>query len=709
MGTRSSNLSLAQTKNALDRFRLLIPGVSYNIIPMSSPGDEDQMSDLQFSDPDFFTKYLDSAVLDGKLDFAIHSAKDLPEPLNDEIDWFWLPWKEDARDVLVLRSNESFDNFPEKPLIGISSERRETYALHRFPGGELKNIRGTIEKRLSALDNGKYDVLIMAAAALNRLNLQNRITEIIPLAELQPPKGQGHLALTFRKADERIQQLRNLFIYPTVFVSGGPGNKNLCTIAGVKALKNCDICLYDALVSHQLLIYLRDDAERIDCGKRRGKYTLSKQKLEQSMVDYVKQGKKVVRLKGGDAGVFGRLAEEILALAKWSLPFRVIPGVGSLNASTTGTGFLLTRRGISRGYTVITPWLADGNNDKIDATVREKLSLVFFMAVSKTREIVDQLLGEGRSRTEHAAMIFGAGTVRQKILTGKLQEIADLVGNNESKLPGLLIIGSIANSSFEYITTHSALQNKQILITCSDVLQDIAENLVLDCGGIPIQMPMIRLMPNRSAVGVLTRIHEYDWITLTSPSSVRCMMNIIIEEKIDIRKIPKIIVSGRGVSRELMQYGLISEVIPDSKFSAESMIELSAKFIQKNDKILRLRSDLADKRVENAFVKLGAQITDCVIYENKLENYSTLPEFDAVIFASSSAVSAFIMNFTNSALDNKVVVAIGQPTANALSKAECSSYIVADEATIAASIHALSGHYVLANILGFERNSEPLP
>ena len=702
VGTRSSNLSRVQTKDAVDRIQTIIPGISFTIIPMSSPGDEDQTSDLQSSNPDFFTNYLDRAVLDNKLDFAIHSAKDMPECLDDQLDWFWLPWREDSRDALVFRSDDLIENLPKQPLVGISSERREAYALHRFPDCKLKHVRGTIEKRLTALDNGEFDVLIMAAAALNRLNLKNRISEIIPLSELQVPKGQGYLAVTFRKSDRRVQQLRSLFIHPAVFVSGGPGHEDLCTAAGVKALKVCDVCLYDALVSHQLLAHLRDDAEGIDCGKRHGKYSLSKHKLEQLMVDYIRQGKRVVRLKGGDAGIFGRLSEEISAIGYWHLPFRVIPGVGSLNAATTGTGFLLTRRGISRGYTVITPWLADGNSNPIDVSVRSKLSLVFYMAVTKTGEIINQLLGEGRNPKEYAVMIFAAGTSCQKIISGTLETIPDLVEENKSDLPGLLIVGTIANKKFKYVASHSALQGKRILITCSDILQDIAENEVLNYGGIPVKMPMIRLIPNMSAINVLSRIHEFDWVILTSPSSVRCMMDLIILSKIDIREIPKIIVSGEGVNRELQKYGLQAEVVPDSRFSADSMIKSAIDFVQKKDKILRLRSDLADKRVENAFCNPGAGVTDCVIYKNQLKNYSILPEFDAVIFASSSAVSAFVTNFKSAALDQKVVVAIGGPTANALSKAACTHYLVSNEAGIEASIRAAASNYVFANMLKLE-------
>ena len=180
LGARSSKLAVLQTQSAVNEMQRLFTTVRFKIIPMSSPGDEDHKIDLRESDSNFFTQYLDQAIETEELDCAIHSAKDMPVPIKDTIDWFWLPWREDPRDVIVLSPEKSIEDLTGKITIGISSDRREDYCKKRFKSAILKTVRGNIEDRIAQLDNGDFDMLIMAGAALKRLSLENRITEWIP-------------------------------------------------------------------------------------------------------------------------------------------------------------------------------------------------------------------------------------------------------------------------------------------------------------------------------------------------------------------------------------------------------------------------------------------------------------------------------------------------------------------------------------------------
>ncbi len=223
-GTRSSKLAIIQAKNAISQLQCWYSDLKINIIPFSSPGDRDKTTDLRNSPSDFFTRDLDEAIRDGKIDFAIHSAKDLPEPMPEWLDWFWLPYNEDQRDCIVLPIGKSLADMPNNPVIGISSERRAEYCRRRFPSATQKAIRGTIEERLQQLDSGSFDAIIMASAALIRLGLSNRITEYIPLTDLPPPAGQGFLAITFKKDDALFQKIRTLFVKPVAFAGAGAGD-----------------------------------------------------------------------------------------------------------------------------------------------------------------------------------------------------------------------------------------------------------------------------------------------------------------------------------------------------------------------------------------------------------------------------------------------------------------------------------------------------
>ena len=200
------------------------------------------------------------------------------------------------------------------------------------------------------MDDGDFDILLMASCALHRLDMTERITSYIPLSELEAPEGQGSIAVTFKKGNKNLEKIRQALIPAVLLAGAGPGMADHCTTAVVDALRNCDVCLYDALVDQRLLRMIPPHAKAIDAGKRGGTYSLPREQLDDALQEYARQGRRVVRLKGGDPGIFGRLPQEIAALDEYALPYRVLPGMSSLNAASTGTGVLLTQRGESRGF-----------------------------------------------------------------------------------------------------------------------------------------------------------------------------------------------------------------------------------------------------------------------------------------------------------------------------------------------------------------------
>ena len=132
VGTRSSSLAIVQTEDSCRRLNGIFSDISFKAINYSSPGDRDKESDLITADADFFTKDLDNALLLGEIDCAIHSAKDIAYPVDENIDWFWLPWSEDSRDVFIISNSASFDSLPKNLKIGVSSERRIKWCKKDF-------------------------------------------------------------------------------------------------------------------------------------------------------------------------------------------------------------------------------------------------------------------------------------------------------------------------------------------------------------------------------------------------------------------------------------------------------------------------------------------------------------------------------------------------------------------------------------------------
>jgi uroporphyrinogen III methyltransferase / synthase len=687
VGTRPSSLALTQCRGALDRIEGMLDGISFEMVPITSVGDIDRTTDLRESPADFFTRELDAALLRGEIDLAVHSAKDLPVPMPGTIDWFWLPWREEPRDVLVLSKGRKISDLPDNPVIGVSSERREEYCTRRFPNGIQKNVRGNIEERIEQVDHGDYDIVVMAAAALVRLGLEERITEWIPLDELEVPDGQGHLAITFREGDERMMALRSLFMHAVTFAGAGVSNKDLCTLATLRALKQCDICLHDSLIDHSLLDELPPHAQAIDVGKRCGAHSKEQHETTKLICECARQSKRVVRLKGGDPGIFGRLAEETTALEKLGIPFRVIPGISALQAATTGTGMLLTRRDVSRGFVALTPRKSGGALSRCDGEMKNKLPVIYYMSIKATAPIAQQLLEDGHAPDTPAALIFNAGGEDEKIIK---TTIGDLPNQKHcAKQPGLIMVGEA--TTYGYRNDLGALQGKKILLTCSESIQQKAVDQVRDLGGHPIQFPLIKLQCRR---GFQPRCADYDWLVVTSPSSVRAFMSIVEHRKIDYRTIPKIMVCGRGTAAGFSEYGIHVDAQPEGNFSAGSLKVLAKDILKPGEKVLRVRSDKAGPDLASALRETGAKVEDAIIYDNEKVIHEELPEFDAAFFASASGVESFIAQWGVQALENKTTVVIGKPTFHALEKHNLQPAVIAREATIPGAIQSLAEHFI---------------
>jgi uroporphyrinogen III methyltransferase/synthase len=708
LGSRSSQLARIQAQSIAQHLEQLLPSLKVELRFMESPGDRDHATDLRESPPDFFTQDLDEAVRSGELDCAQHSAKDLPDPVPDDLDWCWLPWRADPRDVLVLKPGLRIADLPAAPRIGISSERRDAYCKERFPDAAFLPVRGTIEQRLAQLDDDCFDVLVIAAAALQRLNLESRITEWVSTDELPVPEGQGVLALTFREGDATGQALRSLFVKATRIVGAGVGRAGYCTVEGVAALRSADVCLYDALLDERLLDELPPEAGRIFVGKRCGNASMKQVEISALMLDEVRRGKRVVRLKGGDPGVFGRLSEEVDALAAHGLAVSVIPGVSSLNVATTGTGLLPTRRGVSRGFCAITPMMEGGKEGPVDADTRTRLPIVFFMVMHSVDNVVEELLSDGWAEDTPAAAVFSAGTPFEQIVGGDLSTIAERIASYKStsrasgdpalsprdaamRDPGLLVVGETA--AYRY-PVHGALGGVRVLLTGSGALQSASERAVCDYGGQAVVLPLIALNAVADMDSALKDVTNVDWVVLTSPSAVRFFIEGLRSVDVDVRRLPRVMCCGAGTAAALRVHGIHPDLEPTQDFGARGLLAAVRAELSTPTRILRLRSEKANPVLTDTLRELGHEVQDQVIYTNAVRHHERCPAFDAVYFASASAVDAFVSQWGAAPLNEATVLAIGEPTAEALRAHGREPDVIPAQATVDDSISALATHYV---------------
>lgn len=225
-------------------------------------------------------------------------------------------------------------------------------------------------------------------------------------------------------------------------VGGGPGDPGLITVKGLDCLRRADVVLYDRLVAQELLIQAPVHAEMIDVGKEPKRHRRPQAEINALLIEKAREGKVVVRLKGGDPFVFGRGGEECQALAKAGVPYAVVPGVSSAIAVPAYAGIPVTQRGITTAFTVVAGHTGSSDSN-IDWDAISRIgTIVFLMGVEHLPEIVEKLLAHGRRMDTPVALIREGTTPNQLVISGTLE---DIVGKTrEIQPPAVLVVGEVA-------------------------------------------------------------------------------------------------------------------------------------------------------------------------------------------------------------------------------------------------------------------------
>lgn len=233
-------------------------------------------------------------------------------------------------------------------------------------------------------------------------------------------------------------------------VGAGPGDPDLITMKGAKAIGEADVILYDALVNEELLNYARKSAIKIFVGKRAGQHSSTQQEINQLMVDYALNYGHVVRLKGGDPFVFGRGYEELNFAAGYNIPVKVIPGLSSSISVPALQQIPVTHRGLSESFWVVTGTTASGalSNDLYEA-VRTRATVVVLMGMNKLKEIVRLYQQEGKSKLP-VALIQNGSTAHEKYAIGIVDTILEVAEEKQIAAPAIIILGEVVSLHPDY-------------------------------------------------------------------------------------------------------------------------------------------------------------------------------------------------------------------------------------------------------------------
>jgi len=453
-------------------------------------------------------------------------------------------------------------------------------------------------------------------------------------------------------------------------VGAGPGAPEMVTQAALDALRRADVVVYDRLAAPELLDVAPARAQRVYVGKAPGRHSLPQSEIIELLIRYAREGKRVVRLKGGDPYIFGRGGEEAAALAEAGVPFCVIPGVTAACAAAAYAGIPLTHRDLSSAVTFVTGRLAADRGeggDPVAAAARAGGTLVVYMGVGRLEEIVCELRTAGRPDDETAALVMWAGTPRQRTVTAPLSNLPQAAREAGIGPPAVLIVGDVVAlrsrlAWFERLP----LFGRRVLITRPADRAGSMAYAFRSLGAEAVAVPVIRTEPlplseaDRAMLASAGR--EFDVVVFTSAFGVACAFDALYTAGEDARALAgaRIAVIGPATAAALARRGITADIMPD-EFVAESLVDAVSRAFDAGltgRRILLARAAAARARPVRMLRELGADVHELALYRTVVcadsaarlaETLEPLP--DVITFTSPSCVRAFMELCRRSGVD----------------------------------------------------------
>ncbi len=489
-------------------------------------------------------------------------------------------------------------------------------------------------------------------------------------------------------------------------VGAGPGDPGLFTLKGRECLEKAEVVVYDNLVNEELLGFTGAGAELIYVGKRGGHHTLKQAEINRLLVEKALEGRKVVRLKGGDPFIFGRGGEEAKELADGGIEFEVVPGVTSAVSVPAYAGIPLTYRGYTSTVAFVTGH-EDPTKESSDV-VWEKLAafagtLVFLMGVGNLPKIAENLMAHGRGPETPAAVIQNGTGPGQKTVVGNLGDISRRAKEASVKPPAIIVVGEVVGLRkwLNWFETKPLFGRSIVVTRAREQASDFVA-MLRELGARCIEFPTIEVRPPESWKPLdqaIQRLEQYGWLIFTSVNGGRFFLQRLHGLGKDVRELKGIMIAAIGpkTAQFWENIGIKPDLIPN-EYRAEAVVEAMEKVGIKGARILLPRAEEAREVLPEALSRLGAVVDVVPAYrtvkpKSNVEEVKALlakGEIHMVTFTSSSTVRNFVEMFSPELsnlkrwMERVAVACIGPITANTAREKGFSVHVMPEQYTIEA-------------------------
>ena len=440
-------------------------------------------------------------------------------------------------------------------------------------------------------------------------------------------------------------------------VGAGPGDLGLVTLRAKECIENADVIVYDHLANPDTLGWARDNAQIVYAGKLPGESRTQKE-ITALLIEKAREGKLVVRLKGGDPFVFGRGAEEAQEIADAGISFEIVPGITSAIAGPAYAGIPMTHRAYNSHVTFFTGHEDPAKTESaIDYASLAKLggTQVMLMGVERIGSVTGEMLKHGVRADLPVALVRWATTGRQETLIGTISDIAQKAVANGFEAPAVAVFGDVVllRDRLNWYENRPLL-GKRIVVTRTRKQASVLSNKLRALGGHVIEIPTIRIEPPsnlREFAELVQDAHIYDWIVFTSANGVEAFFDIFFKLYDDAREIGgvRIAAIGPATAQRVKDFHLHVDLQPD-EFVAEGVVrEFKKQGSIENERILLVRAEKARDVLPKELSAAGAIVDEALAYRTVPETRdisSAQRQFadgaDLITFTSSSTVENFV-------------------------------------------------------------------